>query len=294
MISVVICSVNPFHLESVSQNIGETIGMPYELIAIDNRNSKRGICSVYNEAALLAKFDFLCFVHEDVKFHTQNWGNVIKEMFSDAEIGLIGVSGSVYKSATPGSWVSCDKKHYRVNTLQHQVDIHTVVRVSLNPNKEKLSEVAVIDGVFMVTRKKIWNQCFFDEDLLKGFHGYDLDFSLQIGMLYKVMVTHEILLEHFSSGSFNSAWLKDTEALHEKWKHSLPRFKSIVGKKDPFSDYLTASDYLIHILKHTGRRLGVFKIYCKIVFFYYCYNKFRFTKSVFAYIFLNKLHNYKN
>jgi hypothetical protein len=294
MISVIICSVNPIQLQEVSQNISETIGLPYELISIDNRNGKRGICSIYNEAAFSAKFNLLCFVHEDVKFHTQNWGNVIKEIFTDLEIRLIGVSGSVYKSAKPGSWVSCDKKYYRVNTLQHQQNSDNVEQVSLNPYQVKLSEVAVIDGVFMVTTKNIWNQCRFDEESLNGFHGYDLDFSLQLGMLGKVMVTHEIFLEHFSSGNFNSAWLKDTETLHEKWKQTLPRFKSIVGKEDPFSDYLTISDFLIHILKQTGRRLDVFKIYCKIVLFHYSYNKFRFTKSVFAYIFFNKFHNCQN
>jgi hypothetical protein len=284
MISVIICSANPIQLQEVSQNILETIGFPYELIAIDNRSSKRGICSVYNEAALSAKFNYLCFVHEDVKFHTQNWGNVINEIFSDDEIALIGVSGSVYKSATPGSWVSCDKKYYRVNTLQHQHDNNTVERVSLNPKQDKISDVAVIDGVLMVTRKNILNQCCFDEDLLKGFHGYDLDFSFSTRKFGKVVVTHEILLEHFSLGSFTIDWLKDSLLINEKWLSILPIHAQLTKHEDHFSDYIATVSLLTHLLRFHENKKLVIKYYSMLLFKWFDYNRFRFTKTVAKYL----------
>lgn len=37
MVSIIICSVSPLLLEDLKQNIAQTIGVEYEIIAIDNR-----------------------------------------------------------------------------------------------------------------------------------------------------------------------------------------------------------------------------------------------------------------
>lgn len=288
MITVIICSVNPDYLKAVTQNIADTIGVPYELIAVDNRSSGRGICSVYNEAAAKAKYDFLCFLHEDVVFHTQQWGHVICKLLSDNAIALVGVSGAVYKSAIAGSWVDCGKRHYRANTWQHQPATNIAERVQLNPNNELFSEVALIDGVCMATHKAVWQQHRFDDVLLKGFHGYDFDFSLSAGTAGKVVVTHEILLEHFSSGSFSSGWLKDTLLLHRKWRHALPRYVAVPGVSDPYSDYVAAVSLLTHLLRHKGFKKSVIHYYCLLVFKYFHHNRFRFTKTVMKYLFFHQ------
>ena len=40
MFSIIICSISPERLSSLSQNIHDTIGVEYELIGIDNRTKK--------------------------------------------------------------------------------------------------------------------------------------------------------------------------------------------------------------------------------------------------------------
>ena len=91
----------------VQQNITDTIGVPWEAIIIDNTISPKGITQVYNKAAAQAKFDILCFVHEDVLFTTQNWGETLINTFkADNRVGLIGVAGSKYKSKLPSGWFS--------------------------------------------------------------------------------------------------------------------------------------------------------------------------------------------
>ena len=79
MISIVICSISPERLRQVIQNIQGTIGVEYEIIAIDNREKNWPIARVYNEGAYRAQYPYLFFVHEDVKFHSRNWGLVIEE-----------------------------------------------------------------------------------------------------------------------------------------------------------------------------------------------------------------------
>lgn len=286
MISVIICSVKPERLSNISHNIHATIGVHYELIAVDNRNSGKGISRVYNEAAEIAKYEYLCFVHEDVIFHTKEWGRIIEKLFADNKVSLIGVSGSTYKSSVPGSWVACDKKYYRSNTLQH-FDGDGVHQQQLNPFSEKFSDVSVIDGVFMVTRKSVWEKKRFDEHLLKGFHGYDLDFSLSIGLSDRVVVTHEILLEHFSPGSFSRSWLNDILTLHQKWHYFLPRNVTSPGKCDPYSDYIATISLLSHMLRYKGFVRLVITYYCKLLFKYFNFNRFRYTKSVLKYLFFH-------
>ncbi|MBC7903014.1 MAG: hypothetical protein H7Y27_06310, partial [Gemmatimonadaceae bacterium] len=56
-----------------------------------------------------------------------------------------------------------------------------------------------------------------------GFHGYDIDLSLQIGERYQNQVVYDILLEHFSTGTLGRAWLESTFLVADKWRHILPR-----------------------------------------------------------------------
>ena len=48
MVSIIICSVSPHLLKDLQQNIAQTIGVEYEIIAIDNREKHWSIAKVYN------------------------------------------------------------------------------------------------------------------------------------------------------------------------------------------------------------------------------------------------------
>lgn len=52
MLSFIICSVSPERLEQVTRNIHDTIGVDYEIIAIDNREKQWPIARAYNEELL--------------------------------------------------------------------------------------------------------------------------------------------------------------------------------------------------------------------------------------------------
>jgi len=229
MISIVISSSNPGYLTAVKENVRETIGVPYEVITVPNGDGKRGICEVYNAAAAQAKFDILCFMHEDIQFHTQDWGHNVVEVLSNPKVGLLGVAGSKYKSLMPGGW-SCPGisiPWHKANFIQRFKfeDLQTQHFV-YNTSDEQVSEVATLDGVWLCTRKTVFKTIKFDEQLLRGFHGYDLDYSLQVARQYKVCVTFGVLIEHFSEGNYSADWLDAMLKLHNKHKDALPR---IVG-----------------------------------------------------------------
>jgi len=226
MISVIICSVDRKALVQIKEDISLTIGVAHEVIAIDNFGTGKGICEVYNEGTALAKYDILCFMHEDIAIQTENWGKVVAEIFCDSTIGLLGVAGSTCRSLTPSGWfppAEYGTSSWRLNIIQGSKYNNADQKVDyFNPADEKLSRVACVDGVWFCTRKIIANKVKFDNRLLIGFHGYDIDYSLGVGKSHRVMVTFDILLHHKSEGNFDITWLKEILKVQNKYKDMLP------------------------------------------------------------------------
>jgi glycosyltransferase involved in cell wall biosynthesis len=72
MISIIICSRNLGIDPKLSTNITSTIGCEYELIVIDNSQNKYSIFQAYNIGIEKSTSEIICFVHEDVLFHSKD------------------------------------------------------------------------------------------------------------------------------------------------------------------------------------------------------------------------------
>jgi len=223
MISIIISSAKKPLLAQVKKNIADTIGVDHEIVAFDNSEGSKGICQIYNQGISQAKFDILCFMHEDVAMHTQDWGLVVKNIFANhPDVGLVGLAGSSYRPITPTGWNGMGNEGYYINLLQRfKFEEKETKREYHNPSDRPLAPVVAVDGVWFCTTKALAEKYRFDESFA-GFHVYDMDFSLTIGQEKTVAVTFDVLLEHFSEGSYNADWLKDTIKLFEKWQHILP------------------------------------------------------------------------
>lgn len=233
MISIVIASVNENHLADIKTNIAATIGVPYEIIDFENHEGKVGLCELYNRGAELAKFPIICYMHEDIKISTHEWGKTVVSAFDKNEnLGIIGIAGGVYKAISPSGWHSVSEITERSHIIQQfkfsdQEDLHH----NINPYQEEAALVACVDGVWFCTLKEIVKAHPFDDKLFKGFHGYDIDFSLQVGQKYEIIVRYDILITHFSEGNFNLTWLEEILKLHQKWNRLLPISKVNLDKK---------------------------------------------------------------
>ena len=224
MISIIIASANLSLLKQVTKNIEETIAVPYEIIAFENSNGQKGICELYNLGIQKAKYETLCLMHEDIEILTNNWGQKVINIFHEnPDVGLVGVAGNSYKTLTPTGWHGAGDETLHQNYVQSFR--HTKGKRShyyINPFNEKLSTVASVDGLWMCTTKKIASEFMFDDETFKGFHAYDVDFSLAVGQKYRVAVTYEVLLHHFSEGQFDDTWMMENLKLHKKWSKILP------------------------------------------------------------------------
>lgn len=225
MLSIIICSILPDLLEALKLNIQNSIGIEYEIIAVDNRKKKWPIAKVYNYAANRAKYPYLLFVHEDVRFHSLNWGEFIVPKLAEPDCGAIGFAGSKIKSVCYSGWYQFHESNvsylYQGGTDRNSSFI--VVNAFL---EHPFEDVITLDGLGIFVRKELWEQYPFDEILLTDFHCYDIDFSLRIASAhYKnyVCCSNKLLIEHFSMGNFKTeGWLTTTIRLHDKWKALLP------------------------------------------------------------------------
>lgn len=219
MFSIICCSVRPAEAAALERNVAETIGVPYEFIAFDNRDTGLGIGEVYNRCAAQARYDLLCFVHEDVRFRTPEWGSRLAPQLLRPETGVVGFAGSIVKLRRLTGWNTCNRDlraHY-VQKMRGGLHPRRV-----NPAGEEFSPVVTLDGLCLLTRREVWRDHPFDTVAFPGFHGYDLDFTLAAATHRTNYVCHTVLVEHHSEGSFSRDWLESMHRLHAKWADRLP------------------------------------------------------------------------
>lgn len=224
MISVIICSISPTRLQKVSQSIHNTIGVEHEIIAIDNRQKKWSIAKVYNEGARQANYPYLFFVHEDVVFHNTDWGTCIEQKLSEPDCGVIGFAGGRMLPRSYSGWGQYGEDMNSIFYFFARDGVTTRLEMFNTSLNEPFTPVVALDGFAMFVKKAVWQEFPFDEQMLTGFHCYDIDFSLQIATKYTNYVcAFKVWVEHLSGGNFGSAWVEDTIRLyHQKWKHLLP------------------------------------------------------------------------
>lgn len=221
VISLIICSRDKVLFDRLVLNITETIGCSHEIIGITGANA---INEAYQEGLEKSKGDLCVFLHEDVLFHSNDWGKKLFGYFQkDDNLGLVGVAGSKSKTYIPSAWWDCPEEDKVIRIIQHFSN-GEVQEQYQGFTKSKLEQVATIDGVFMALRKSV--PVHFDQSL-PGFHGYDLDLSLGVKKLgYSLRVSQEILLEHFSIGKLSMSWIKALLHTHRNHHSILPILSS--------------------------------------------------------------------
>ena len=229
MLSLIICSTHREPDAGLLCNIKDTIGKEYEVVHIDNSENKYSIFQAYNVGAHKAKGDILCFMHEDIVFHTKEWGVKTEEIFTNnPNLGLLGVAGGKF-IPSKGDWRMLGE-YVSLHYIQGYQSIETNSKyITLNsfcndkPTQNGIVEVAALDGMWLCMPRKLYTKVSFDDKTFNGFHLYDTDISIQtIQSGYTVGITSELLIEHRSIGNFNESFLTATKKLQTKWGDTLP------------------------------------------------------------------------
>lgn len=260
MISIIICSRKQAIPEDLSKNIEKTIGYEYELIVIDNSENKYSIFEAYNKGIKNSKGKYLCFIHDDILFHTLEWGKVLIRIFEDDnKIGLIGIAGAKIKTRTPSAWWDCPQKYRVINVIQHTNNNKIEKQVVGFKQNSVQEEVVAIDGVFMFMRK-VKGITFNNK--IKGFHNYDLNLSFEHKIKgNKVVVTNQVLIEHFSQGNINKSWYASTLHLHKLYKHILPLKTNDI--KEAINETWNESYFEKNAILN-GEKKVAYKVWCQL------------------------------
>ena len=228
MISIIICNRNKDISPTLKKNITETIGIEHEIICIDNSTNQYNIFQAYNLGIREAKYSIICFMHDDILYHTVNWGKKIAAYFQNPQIGMLGIAGPTYMSKSPGIWWGIENPQNRTYSIrQHNLDTNRLDQseqhlTNNNPYNESISEVVALDGLFFCIPKRLFEKISFDEKF-GGFHFYDIDISMQVNQLgYKCICIYDILIEHISTPNLSKEWIYASRKFFDKWKSYLP------------------------------------------------------------------------
>ena len=231
MISCIICSRQPDISRELKENIASTIGCEYELVVIDNSKNEYSIFSAYNEGVRRAKGDVLCFMHEDLVFHSSNWGCFVEEYFYKyPKAGLVGVAGTHYFPALPAAQWDSELASSRM--IQGRLDDGKYVTTLEEQFEYRKSptQMAAVDGLWLCMPKKIFDSdsVKWDEDTFDAFHCYDTDMAFQVWQVgYEVHLFWDVLIEHKSLGNPDESFARSSAKLYNKWKNLLPIAKGL-------------------------------------------------------------------
>lgn len=261
MISIIICSRDKEVLAQVEKSVKSTIGLPFEIIAVDNSQNKYGICEAYNVGAAQAKYDYFCFMHEDLAFHTQDWGNIVVRILQQPETGVLGVAGGIHQVKAPAGWSGGGRIGFGGVNVIHTKNGETQHDYANPRGKVLLVHAATLDGLWLCCRKSVWEEFKFDSKTFPGFHFYDIDFCTRVSTKYQNYLTFEVLIEHFSHGTFDKVWMENALHYYKHRKDYLPISTLALTKTELHSlDLLAMQRFTLHSIEHHLPRKHV--LYC--------------------------------
>lgn len=227
MISLIICSTNKTTPQWLKDNIQKTIGSEYEIVHIDNSANEYNMCSAYNEGVRRSKGDILCFMHEDIKYYSQDWGKKIEAHMQRPEVDMLGVFGS---TVVPADF------DFRFCGFTTGHLLQRTVRIT-NPNEyildgvhwdteAPLKKVAMVDGCWFCMKALLFegaDAVRFDDKNFDSFHLYDCDICMQLNKRGKgIYLLADVILEHFSDGVFANGYVDGVQRFFDKWADLLP------------------------------------------------------------------------
>jgi len=198
------------------KHVEKMFSHPKTQILIYENDGVSSLPEIYNEGLNEAANDIIVFMHDDLILETKNITPKIVKLFeTNPDYGVIGLAGT--DNLLSGMWWQDRTSMYGVVGHEHEGKRH-VNHYSKESYSEKLKEVIVVDGLFMMVHRGRIKHKFNEQ--FEGFHFYDLPICVEnhldgvkIGVTTKIMVTHK------SIGMVNKKWEKNKflfEALYEK------------------------------------------------------------------------------
>lgn len=209
----------------LAENIQTTVNVPYEIVLIDNSTNKYSIFEAYNEGVQRAIHPYLCFIHEDIMFRTDNVGKLLLSSFStNPNLGLIGVIGIQVLPEMCFGWWTAGYDYYVGDIIKNKKRKRmTPGYTHLELVEPKLKKAVACDGLFLGIPRALFDKISWDVNTFKGFHCYDLDICMQVlAAGYDINILENLRIEHYSTGNPSEAFAHEMVVFNNKWREKLP------------------------------------------------------------------------
>jgi GT2 family glycosyltransferase len=177
-----------------------------------------GLIQALNQGAEMAGGDTLCFLHNDTEMHDVRWLARLGAALEEPGVGLAGLYGA-RRLRRDGRYVG--------RTLVHALAGAATLRADL-------TEVAAVDGVCLVVRRRVLDKVGGFDEGYGFFHGYDRDLSFAVREAGRRCVVVDTPFTHHGGGTRTGAAAPVTPAADlaqrraalarfvAKWSHRLP------------------------------------------------------------------------
>lgn len=185
---------------------------PYELVIVDNgsddgtfkyfselsskcevayikNNTNLGPIKALNQGIKKASCEIVVTMHNDLIIFEPGWNEKLAGLIErDEKIGLVGLAGRKV----------VDKR----GVVDENSLVHNLKNEDLNPCMKDIShEVAVLDGVFMAARKRVFEEIGFFDEVYGLMHFYDMDISMKsLAAGYSNMIVNIEALHIYNGG----------------------------------------------------------------------------------------------
>jgi Glycosyltransferase like family len=189
--------------------------------------------ALLDRAAARDDLEALVLVHQDAEIVSLDLCATIRRTFADPEVGLVGCVGAVGVRSIAWWEGSVTLASFINRYLEHGGgDLHSFSwDLSDAPPWARVGEVDTLDGFVLVLSPWAVRNLRFDE-LLGAFHGYDLDFCLQVREAGRKVVTADFRAIHHRPLQMlpdPDEWIDAHIRVAEKWDGRMPRIGDAPG-----------------------------------------------------------------
>ena len=174
-----------------------------------------GLNAILDTAAGYADLEAVVLLHQDVELNDPGILGTIRRVFSDPAIGILGTAGA--RGVLGMNWAAGDHAAGRVDWPGLQ-PFASVIELS-----EGAQEVDALDGVVIVASPAVARSVRFNPNLGSQFHGYDIDYCLQVRARGWKVVVDDLHVSHHVTAGYRDRdrWIRGTIAFQSRWDRDL-------------------------------------------------------------------------
>ncbi len=241
MLSIITCSITPARYNALCANLDALLGdEPHEFIGIHDAQS---MAEGYNRGLAQARGEIIIACHDDIEILAPDFRDLLRRRLE--RFDLLGVAGST--SVRGAAWMNAGPPHLFGQVAQVDPHHHGYEVLRWGAPAACVGNIRIMDGVFLAGKRSVFDATPFDDQTFRGFHLYDLDFTLRASCAgFKLGVCTDLVLIHGSRGSFDKHWAADSQSFIDKHRarfdshpiHPWTAMRVHVAKKEDLCEVL--------------------------------------------------------